>query len=305
MATNWEPILRNWAKSPSETEDQKRDKTELQIRDALKASSALSKMGYRVYVKGSYANNTNVRLDYDVDIAVECTDFYYVDPIAAVADVKKVAAIERLQNWTPKYTKEEFKDAVGTALTEYFGSKALSQGNMAYRVREKKTTLPADVVPCFQYHYIWDVNSQGDPLYYEGSRIYPPKGDYVHNWPKQQLVCGVTKNDATGRRYKRMVRILKRIENELVKADAMAELPSFFMECLVYNVPNDCFNHDTYVQDMRHVLATIFNQTLDSKKCEKWLEASERKYLFHSSQSWTVEDAHELSSKAWKLLGYS
>jgi len=55
-----------------------------------------------------------------------------------------------------------------------------------------------------------------------------------------------------------MVRALKRLENELVKEGLLEEeLPSFLMECLVYNVPNDKFNHKTYVADMRAVLACI------------------------------------------------
>ncbi len=73
------------------------------------------------------------------------------------------------------------------------------------RVREKKTTLPADVVSCFEYHYIYDVDQLGQSLYYEGTRVYKDSGGYVHNWPTQQRVRGIAKNNATGRRYKRMV----------------------------------------------------------------------------------------------------
>src|SRR5207248_1568316 len=116
-------------------------------------------------------------------------------------------------------------------------------------------------------------------------------------WPQQQYECGVRKNTATGRRYKRMVRALKRIENELVKAGLLKELPSFFMECLVYNVPNSEFGHQTYSQDMREVLATIFNQTLTAEACSEWVEASECKWLFHPSQGWNWRQAHELANR--------
>lgn len=302
--TDWEPILRSWAKPPSDNEDQKRDKTETQIREALKACSDLNDIGYKVYVKGSYANNTNVRLDYDVDIAVECTDFYYFDKTGAAADVKKAAVVEALPAWSKRYTRDDFKRAVAKALTDSFGSKAISKGNMAYRIREDKTTLPADVVPCYEYHYIYDVNNQSQPLSHRGSRIYPEIGDHIHNWPRQQLVCGNTKNDATSRRYKRMVRVLKRIENELVKANVMGDLPSFFMECLVYNVPNDCFNHTTYREDIDAVLNELSNQTRAADTCAKWLEVNERKYLFHTSQPWTVGQAQELSKYGRMLLDH-
>jgi predicted nucleotidyltransferase len=305
VTTDWESILRLWAKPPSENEDEKRKKTESQIRDALKASPSLSGMGYKVYAKGSYANNTNVRLDYDVDIAVECTDFYYHDKVGAAADVKK-AAVERLfVSWSGRYSREDFKTAVAKALNNYFGATAITEGNIAFRVREKKTTLPADVVPCYEYHYIYDANAIGAPIYYKGTRIFPNKGSHIHNWSDQQLSCGNLKNDATGRRYKRMVRIIKRLENELVDAKVMDDLPSFFMECLVYNVPNEYFKNRNYKDDLRAVLASIFNASKQSEKCKDWLEASERKYLFHPSQPWTMQQAHDLASNAWNLIGYS
>ena len=106
------------------------------------------------------------------------------------------------------------------------------------------------------------------------------------------------------REFKRMVRALKRLENELVTAGVLTELPSYFTECLVYNVPNDLLNRATYVADMRAVLMTIFNETLTDEKCAKWLEASELKWLFHSAQSWTRQQAHALADKAWDHMGF-
>jgi tRNA nucleotidyltransferase (CCA-adding enzyme) len=74
---DWEPWLQNSAKPPSDTEDSKAEATEEQIREALTDYGPLEDRDYAVYVKGSYANNTNVRLDYDVDIAVEYRGFFY------------------------------------------------------------------------------------------------------------------------------------------------------------------------------------------------------------------------------------
>jgi hypothetical protein len=169
-------------------------------------------------------------------------------------------------------------------------------------VREKKTTLPADVVPCFEYHYIYDLDSYGRPVYQQGTRIYPETGPHVHNWSQQQLTNGVAKNDATGRRYKRMVRALKRLETFLVQRKLIRGAPSFLMECLVYNVRNDLLNNSTYVADMRAVLARIFNATRTDDECKDWLEVSELKYLLHRSQPWTRQQAHELASAAWDIM---
>lgn len=304
MATDWEATLRAWVRPPSDNEDDKRNKTEEEIKAALRASSLLKPVGYKVYAKGSYANNTNVWRDYDVDIAVECTDFYYHDQTGAAADVKKAAVESKFTPYKGGYTSKQFKADVEQALVDYYGRSAVERGNMAMRVREKKTTLPADVVPCFEYHLVYDTDFWGNVKYDQGTRIYPDKGSHIHNWPQQQYAQGVAKNDATGRRYKRMVRALKRLENELFKKGKLeAELPSFLMECLVYNVPNDQFNHKTYLRDMREVLRHIFNQTLKYEKCKDWLEVSERKYLFRPSQPWTWQQAHDLADQAWDYMG--
>ncbi len=291
-------------KPPSDTEDAKRDRTEDQIKEALRVSSTLKSIGYKVYAKGSYANRTNVRLDYDVDIAVECAEFYFHDQTGAAADVKKAAVESKFTGYSDGYTVAHFKNDVEQALVDYYGRAAVTRGKMAMRVRGAKTTLPADVVPCFEYHRIYDLDFWGNLKFYQGARIYPDSGTHIHNWPQQQYVNGVAKNDATGRRFKRMVRALKRLENELVKAGAIDELPSFLIECLVYNVPNDKFNHKNYVDDMRAVLATIFNETLDADQCAKWLEVNELKWLFHSAQPWTFQQAHRLADAAWDHMGF-
>jgi len=304
MARDWEATLRSWVKPPSDDEDTKRNKTGAEIKEALRASGILKNVNYKVYAKGSYANNTNVRLDYDVDIAVECTDFYYYSTDGVGSDVRKAAAIqETFQPYKGGYTSENFKRDVERALVAYYGRTAVTRGNMAMRVREKKTTLPADVVPCFEYHYIYDTDIYGQPVFYKGTRVYKDSGGYVHNWPQQQYDCGVAKNNLTGYRFKRMVRALKRLENELVSLGKVEELPSFFMECLVYNVTNEHFNNAAYVTDMRGVLAMIFNETLTAERCKEWLEVSERKYLFRTSQPWNYSQAHDLASSAWDYMG--
>ena len=57
------------------------------------------------------------------------------------------------------------------------------------------------------------------------------------------------KNDATGRRFKAVVRILKRLRNEMVDNGhkVAGPIPSYLIECLIWNVPNEGFGHDTSV----------------------------------------------------------
>jgi hypothetical protein len=299
---DWEKWLRSSAEPPSNNEDQKRERTHQQIRDALKSYEPLKGRDYAVYAKGSYANNTNVRLDYDVDIAVEYRGFFFSDlmfdlegqPDSAVGVVPT----------TDPYTCAQFRKDVLAALEAAFGESAVKVGRIAYRVRERKTTLPADVVPCFEYRrYSRIVN--GVSSYEQGTRIFPSSGMYINNYPAQQLQNGKDKNTRTGGRYKRMVRALKRLEGRLADNGQLAdELPSYLVECLVYNVVDDAFGHSSYRADMRAVLAAIFNETLSAGAWNDWLEVNELKYLFRGDKGWTREQVHSLADAAWNELGF-
>jgi len=72
-----EDKLAAWTKPSSDTEQDKQDRTERMIRQAIDSHVAFNNCSLKVYAKGSYANNTNVRSDSDVDVAVECTDVQY------------------------------------------------------------------------------------------------------------------------------------------------------------------------------------------------------------------------------------
>jgi hypothetical protein len=197
--TDWEDWLRRAAQRPSDNEDQKRQRTEDQIREALAAYAPLRQRNYVVYAKGSYANNTNVRLDYDVDIAVEYRGFFYSD-LCFELEGASDAAVGISASDDP-YGRADFKKDIRAALVGAFGESAIEDGRVAYRVRERKTTLPADVVPSWEYRR-YDRIVNGVPQYHEGARIYPSSGGYKNNFPKRQLANGRAKNERTGRRYK-------------------------------------------------------------------------------------------------------
>ncbi|MEU0792439.1 nucleotidyltransferase [Amycolatopsis sp. NPDC005961] len=298
---NWEDWLKTAAKRPSNHEDSRRQRTENEIKAALSNYRPLAGRKYRVYAKGSYANNTNVRLNYDVDIAVEYYGYFYSE-LAFDLKGKDKSAVN-VKSSSDSYTRAEFKADILGALEKAYGESAVDAGRIAYRVREKKTTLPADVVPCWEYRR-YDRIENGEPVFHQGSRVYPSDGGHKDNFPAQQLAEGIEKNNATGRRYKRMVRALKKLQTRLVENNELdEELPSYLTECLVYNVPNKYFNHATYLADMREVLATIFNATLVKGDWNDWEEVHELKYLFRGKVSWTREQVHTMASAAWDHLG--
>jgi hypothetical protein len=297
---DWEQWLRTSCTPPSASEEDRRQRTEQQIRDALRQYEPLKGRPYKVYTKGSYANNTNVRLNYDVDIAVEYRGYFYSGLCFDLAGQPDSAV--GLVDTTDPYTRDDFKQDIKGALTAAFGASAVSAGRIAYRVRENKTTLPADVVPSWEYRR-YDRVVNGTPVFHEGSCVFPTGGRRTVNYPARQLRNGNDKNSRTGKRYKRMVRALKRLQTRLVDQNVLGEtLPSYLIECLVYNVADTGFNHTTYLADMRYVLATIFNETKADGEWENWEEVHKLHYLFRGN-SWTYQQVHSLASAAWDHLG--
>jgi len=79
MPTISEEQLSKWTQPAYENEDARRENTEKLIGEAIQSNSFLAGLSIDVYAKGSYKNNTNVRRDSDVDVAVEYTGIILFD----------------------------------------------------------------------------------------------------------------------------------------------------------------------------------------------------------------------------------
>lgn len=300
---DWDDWLRAAARPPSDTEDAKRDRTEQEIRDVLGRYEPLQGR-YRTYVKGSYANRTNVRLNFDVDIAVEYTGYFYSDLCFDLNghSQSEVGVVDS----TDPYTREDFKRDINAALVAAFGSRAIEAGNIAYRVREDRTTLPADVVPSWEYRRYDGIDAAGNSIVHIGSRVYPSSGGYKNNFPKIQITRGTAKNDRTNRRYKRMVRCLKKMQTRLVENGTLdSELPSYLVECLVFNVPDYRFNSGSYLDDFRNVVGAVWSALQPDGGWEDWEEVHGLHYLFKGGFAKMRPAAHNLADKAWDEVGIS
>jgi len=206
---DWEAWLATASHPASPTEEEQRDRTETRIRDAIARAPDIPSSVW-VYAKGSYANNTNVSRDGDVDIAVEWTNTIKVmkwgDTVGMTAEqLGYVPATEPI-------TPIEFRRRVERALATAFDSQTIDTTPDKYiGVTAGSNTLDADVVPCFALNRY---DAPGYPV--RGHRIFPKSGAaHVDNYPKQNYDNGVAKNNATRRRYKEIVRCTKRLVGEL------------------------------------------------------------------------------------------
>lgn len=299
---SWEDRLTSWTGPASNNEDEKRERTEREIRAALARHAGLSELDLHVYAKGSYANNTNVRLDSDVDIAVENRSIFTADGLDDGNVTREEIGFEPYTG--PYPTFESFKAAVHEALTDAFGTTAVKRENKCITVRERSTTLPADVVPCWEYHHYYR-NRQGRAAYDQGTVLWSDRTQLrVENYPQQHYDNGVAKNGRTGRRYKRTVRALKRLENDMVDAGAVDPVPSYLIECLVFACPDRVFSPLSYVNIVSGVLGHVYEHTSHPETPDnRWTEVNDIKYLFHPAQKWTPAQAREFTQAAWTYMG--
>lgn len=296
MTRDWESTFRSWASPPAKTEQDRCENAERAIKNAIARSSQLSKKNIKVFTQGSYRNNTNVRQDSDVDIGVLCYDtFFHHFPEGYSRSSFGILPAT--------YHYPQFKDEVGQALIDYFGASSVRRGNKAFDIKENSYHVDADVTPFFE-HRRYSKNGS----FLSGVELRPDNGNpfKIINWPEQHYDNGVSKNNNTGRRYKAMVRILKKLCNEMTDngTDAAQPITSFLNECLVWNVPNSNFGNNYYINDVRNCLAHLFNNTISYEKCSEWGEVSELKYLFRGSQKWTWQQAHSFISAAWDYIGF-
>lgn len=303
-----EQQLELWTHRASRSETERRESTERRIREAVYAHPLLSGMRDHilVYAKGSYANNTNVSLDSDVDVAVEYTNMirYTIGDTTTRDEVARQRGLHPYSGpfRTPggRAEPERFKDAVGEALQQAFPG-LVSRSNKVFTVRESTTSLAADVVPCTTYrHYLRPYNTV------TGIRLLPDReGPLVVNYPAQHLLNGRAKNDRTGRRFKRVVRILKNLENKMVEEGQSVEVASYLIESLAYNVPDEYFSGDTWSQSTWAVLRYMWDDTA-LVTCEQRLyEVNGIRLLFDSEQKWTREEARAFIQIALIYLGQS
>lgn len=278
------------------------ENAERAVRKAIDASAKLSAKSIDVFTQGSYANRTNVRQDSDVDVCVLYTGEFIPDYSLSAGLSNSVLGFS-----AGTYSYVEFKNDVGAALVSYFDSTSTARGNKAFDVHANSYRIDADVVPCFEHRrYMGTPQSH----WYEsppGTEFNPDDGGTVVNWPRQNYTNGVAKNDATGRRFKAVTRILKRLRNEMVEAgyEAAKPIPSYLIECLVWNVPNEGFGHTTLKADVRYAIAHLWNETRTDESCKTWREINALKWLFYAGHPWSRAQVNTFLHAAWNYVGFA
>jgi hypothetical protein len=201
------------------------------------------------------------------------------------------------------YLYTTFKNDVETALVAHFGRQGVTRGKKAFDVHANTYRVDADVVPCFEYRrYYGNVSA---PSFISGTQFNPDNGGIIINWPLQNYKNGVEKNQATGEGFKGVVRIVKRLRNEMADNNIAAAkpIPSYLIECLIWNVPNEALTNTTWKADARAAILHLWSNTRNDEQCKDWLEINKNKYLVRDSQPWTRQAVNAFLLAAWSYVG--
>ena len=182
-------------------------------------------MNYEVFLQGSYKNDTNLGRESDVDVVVRLN--HRLRP--RVARLSGQRLLEDASHQAAYQGWKSFRDHALKAMRAKFG-KAAKSGRKTLQVPKGRIPADADLVVTLRYK--------------EGIAFYlPDERRWVVSFPQQHHARGVKKEKATGQRFKRSIRMFKAARNRLVETKALTkdDAPSYFIECLIYNVPDNLF----------------------------------------------------------------
>jgi len=248
---------------------------------------------YEPYLQGSYRNSTNIRGDSDVDLVVELTSVHYSNLTEAEKSLLGITLAA--------YDWQGFRNDVIAALTNYYGSQYVdTSGSKSIKVLPNSGRLKADVVVAVTYrHYV------KTKLIAEGITFWTlPGWQRIYNFPKLHYDNGSSKNSQqqTGGWYKPTVRVFKNARNRVVETNTFLpkRFPSYFIECLLYNVPNGKFG-GSYQSTLTAALNWLSNE-LNNGNGEGFRCQNEMYDLFgNSAVQWSIVDAREYVAKLISL----
>jgi hypothetical protein len=297
----WETRLAAWERPASPTEEAQIERAARMVREAVAANAWLTREGVTVEPQGSYFNNTNVRLEADMDLRV-------VHPsIRVLVDDALPAANDHVARGAYTFTGRsnfevaaELRHHVGVALAAKFGRDNIDPGTKAFRVSSVPgSRADIDIVPALTLDFVTLCAGQTllSPNFIgpvKGVAIFGTDGRETINFPHHHYRFGVAKRARTGRAFKKIVRQMKSLRDELVATKQLARgtCPSFLIECLAYRVEDE---HYGVAEGRRARLKRILNRSWVQVSDPAWTvtarEINDHKRLFGTHQPWTPQDA--------------
>ena len=251
------------------------------IRVALARYSWPEGMNYDAYLQGSYRNYTNIRANSDVDLVIESS--------AVCCSNLNENEKRHLGIGPGSYNYWDFRNEVLQALTSYYGTNSVdASGQKSIKTASSNNRLAADAVPCITYRHYHNLSIVAEGIAFQT----PGSNQWVINYPKLHFQNGAHKNQRANNRYKPAVRMFKNARERILGNNSY---PSYFVECLLYNVPDDCFSN-RFAYTYRDVVNFFLSQN-SQNLAEYWCQNGQLRLFGDFSTQWDIPQAKDFINR--------
>lgn len=209
------------------------------LHETLNWSSLLDARSYEIFGQGSRVNDTFIEPTSDIDLVLMLKM-----PFRSNVDNLDGPGTSHFTqcNRAEPYKWEDFRDDVLTTLSKSY---VVHMGRRCVTIDAPQSLFGemVDILLATEYRLYLPSPSPGVEIYEQGVFFRDREGRPIVNFPKQHRRNGDQKELRTGGRFKEVVRAAKRVRNlaeqELMIAEDAA--PSYLIECLLYNVPDNIY----------------------------------------------------------------
>ena len=291
-----ESQLKIWAKFH---QTDKAKFTHEKVRSVISSYDYSQDYDFENYLQGSYRNHTNIHADTDVDVVIQLNSIFRGNTSLLTEEETE----EYDEHYSSaSYSLEDFKNEVIKALYNGFGYNRIKIGNKSIKVLADNSgsMYNADVVVAMQYRlYVPNKrkNTKVDSIglyYYEGIWFKTSSGEEIINYPKLHYENGKEKQEKTNKLFKPIVRIFKNMRNTAKEKRYLSSkdiAPSYFIQCLLYNVPDYIFS-GSYREIVINILNYLDEKINDNESYKYFISQNEIVPLFGSeSDKWDITNA--------------
>lgn len=266
------------------------------VRAALEHDDAPFKMRMpKVFLQGSYGNDTNIWAESDVDVVIRMDSVFYYD----ISSLLESEQLEFKAAHPPaQYKLQDFKGEVTDWLKEWFGED-VQPGNKAIEIAANNGRRKADVLISSMHRRYYNAGLMGRQTV-EGVKFLARDGTWITNYPTLHSTNLTLRHQQTNGWLKPTIRIFKNFRRRLVDDELLSRgtAPSYFIEGMLYNVPLDRFgtNYVTTVTNCVNYLSfadrTQFNcangqhKLLGDSSATSWSSTNCTEYLRAVVELW-------------------
>lgn len=260
------------------------------------SSTPYAGKAFKVFLQGSYGNDTNIYSESDVDIVIRLDSCFQSD-LSELTESEKAAYKSTFRDAT--YTHSDFKKDVLSVLTNQYG-KSVVPGSKAITIDANGSRRKSDVIAAIKYRRYFQFRSANDSRYAEGICFWNKGGQMIVNYPIQHSLNLSTKHQNTSGLLKPLTRIFKNMRSRMVEEGMISSgaAPSYFIEGLLYNVPDE-----KLTSSYENCVVNVLNWYQQEASKIDLVCANEQYYLLRDGKNtcWNQKNADEYISAAIEL----